>query len=471
MGSAVVRHKSGIMRVMYLPLLIAILTIRTEQGSAQIKVSDTIRCKNHPEQSYALCLPESYSPSVKWPVIFIFDPAGRGSVSIDGFKPAAGKYGYILIAPNSATLVSMDKIIAIEDHVFEDVLDRFHADSARIYTAGFSGGSRVAMAFAVLKEEISGVIGCGAGLPSVAAFQPNSTSTFSYYGLVGDKDMNYPEMFGLQDQLKHLGLKTRLEVFHEGHEWPSSNLLTGAVEWFVLQEMKNGKRAKVDSFYRNYFNRMIRTAEQLGSEKDLFEAARQYTYLLEDFPDQPEIIKFKDELSAIERSKEYKQSVKDWEKIKMKELSYRDDYLNAFNHILITKSLPDSLLFWWQDEIASLKKDTANKRKEIRLMSIRLLNMITVTAIEWGWMQLQSGNYKIASCLYRIWTVSEPLNRNSWFNLARSYAFLADTKRCLSALREAMKCGLETKQKIVQDDAFNSIKNEKAFKELLEQLH
>jgi hypothetical protein len=96
--------------------------------------------------------------------------------------------------------------------------------------------------------------------------------------------------------------------------------------------------------------------------------------------------------------------------------------------------------------------------------------MITVTCIEWGLIEMESKRYAAASCLFKIWTVIEPDEMHSWLNLARSYAFMADIKQCLPSLREAMKHGLKTKQRILNDEAFRSMKNEKLFKEMLDKL-
>ena len=130
-------YRECVTQVIYLTLLIAILSVRPAQGSVQGKMTDTVRCKNHPEQSYALYLPESYTDTVKWPVIFIIDPGGRGSLAVDSFKMGAGKYGYILAASNNSSSGSLERTFEIADILFEDVRDRFSVDSARIYTAGF----------------------------------------------------------------------------------------------------------------------------------------------------------------------------------------------------------------------------------------------------------------------------------------------------------------------------------------------
>ena len=65
-------------------------------------IVDTIKCKKNQKFSYALYLPDHYNPIIKWPVIYIFDPAARGSLAVKNFKQAAEQYGYIVACSNNS---------------------------------------------------------------------------------------------------------------------------------------------------------------------------------------------------------------------------------------------------------------------------------------------------------------------------------------------------------------------------------
>ena len=136
--------------------------------------------------------------------------------------------------------------------MLQDVEERFTVDQRRIYAAGFSGGSRFAMAFAVKEKRISGVIGCGAGLPNDRNYLPSENSGFLYYGLAGNRDMNYLEMHDLPDFFSN---QTRvisyLRTFSGGHQWPGPDLITEAVEWLILQTM-NRKIIPADQTFLSY---------------------------------------------------------------------------------------------------------------------------------------------------------------------------------------------------------------------------
>ena len=90
--------------------LLSILLILCPLASAQQKPAsptpgqiDPHRiCATKPDQTYALYLPSSYTPTKKWPIVYAFDPSARGDRPIDTLKAAAEKYGYIVAASNNS---------------------------------------------------------------------------------------------------------------------------------------------------------------------------------------------------------------------------------------------------------------------------------------------------------------------------------------------------------------------------------
>src|SRR5258708_10371935 len=117
-----------------------------------------------PSNSYALYLPSAYSPAKHWPLLLIFDPFARGEVSVKLFHDAAEKYGFILVGSNNSSNFK-DPSTAIR-LLWADVREHYAIDPRRIYTAGLSGGARVASSVALAcKNCIAGVIANSAGLP------------------------------------------------------------------------------------------------------------------------------------------------------------------------------------------------------------------------------------------------------------------------------------------------------------------
>src|SRR5262245_21782847 len=121
-----------------------------------------------PSNSYALYLPSAYSPVKRWPLLLVFDPFARGEVSVKLFHEAAEKYGFIVVGSNNSRNFQ-DPSAAIR-LLWADLKDRYAIDPRRIYTAGLSGGARVASSVALAcKGCIAAVIANGAGLPNGVA--------------------------------------------------------------------------------------------------------------------------------------------------------------------------------------------------------------------------------------------------------------------------------------------------------------
>jgi poly(3-hydroxybutyrate) depolymerase len=219
-----------------------LLAIQAATGTS-LPIGQTIPevvCAADPSQSYALYLPSNYSPDRAWPVIFGFDPGGRGGNPVDRYQAAAERYGYIVVGSNNSRNGSAEiaKVISV---LTTDVLLRFRIDSRRAYTAGMSGGARVALSVALGSKAIAGVVASSAGYPDA---KPRKTLSFPLFMTAGTEDFNHLEM---QMVDRELTSPHHLAVFEGGHTWLSSNLAMEAIEWMEVQAMKSGVAPRNDA--------------------------------------------------------------------------------------------------------------------------------------------------------------------------------------------------------------------------------
>ena len=91
-------------------------------------VLPAIVCKGNEGHSYALYLPQSYSPSREWPIIYGFDPGGRGQVAVEVFRAAAEKYGYIVVGSNNSRNGAGVPLDAIVKSLMDDTHARLSID-------------------------------------------------------------------------------------------------------------------------------------------------------------------------------------------------------------------------------------------------------------------------------------------------------------------------------------------------------
>ena len=258
------------------------------------KVTDSIKVLNTLDETFAIYIPNSFDEKKKSPIIFIFEPAARGSIGLSSFIEASEQYGYILVCSNNSKNGSYEQNFSIANNLFNQIFKSFSIDQDKMYLAGFSGGSRLASTIAVLTNNFSGVIACGAGFASEASYIP-STQKFSYVGLCGNEDMNYKEMIGNNEYLQRLGFDNTLITYNGDHKWPPKEQVNRALRW--LQNKKNdslliSKNLSVD----------ISESEGFESSGELLFAAENYTRILNKYEKLILSKKFKDEYKSLQNA-------------------------------------------------------------------------------------------------------------------------------------------------------------------------
>jgi tetratricopeptide (TPR) repeat protein len=432
------------------------------------KIIDTVRCKD-PRYTYALYLPSKYSDAAKWPVIYIFDPSARGKLAVTLFMPAAEKFGYIVVCSNNSKNamdgVELEKVI---NYLFSDTEARFSIDANRIYTAGFSGGSRVAAMVALNTKFISGVIGCGAGLPNYAGLK--NIPSFDYFGLVGDRDMNYIEMCDLEKELDKLGMSVELRIFNGGHIWPSPDLLEEAIEWMELKAIYKGTRKKDSGFTDELFGRYYKKATSLSEQGKFIESVRYYKYLAKDFPNHSGISKIRTKLDSLLLTKNYAKSFKIWNNNRSWEIEIQDTLLEDFNTRVANEELPDSIRNWWTRKIKMLKFMETSKDTNKQVIASRVLMLLNILCYETGRNYSNQKRFKAALICYQLESIIQPENKDNYFLLARTYSLNGERDEALKSLDKAIKAGYNNRKTIEQDSVFMTLKNEKLFKEIITKL-
>ena len=200
-------------------------------------------------------------PVLARPVIFAFSPMARGRGPLERLREAAEKYGYILAGSNNSRNGDWPDSEAAIRSMPTDVTARFSVDRKRVYTAGLSGGSRVAMQVALNSGgKIAGVIACSAGFPDA---QPRKSVPFVIFATAGTEDFNNLEMRRLD---RALNSPHRLMIFEGTHDWVPSNLAGDAIEWLEVQAMKSGLRPRDEALLDKIFAARVAEASAQPSE-------------------------------------------------------------------------------------------------------------------------------------------------------------------------------------------------------------
>jgi predicted esterase len=283
-------------------LLMALAALTARAADIPLgQVINDVKCEAEPAQSYALYVPSNYSLQRAWSVILAFDPGARGTNAVERFRAAAEKYGYIVAGSNNSRNASWQASAEAIRAMPSDVAARFHIDEKRVYTAGLSGGARVAMEVAMKTGRIAGVIASSAGYPDAV---PRKAVPFAVFGTAGTEDFNYLEMRTLD---RALTTPHHVAIFEGGHTWLSSELAVEALEWMEIAAMKSGLRARDAALIDSIFARRVAEAKARSGEKESWLAL---SSLIEDFTGLKDVSEFAAREAELRRSKAVKDALK-----------------------------------------------------------------------------------------------------------------------------------------------------------------
>ena len=254
------------------------------------EIVDAVQCQHDASQRYALYLPSYFSLSRQWPVILAFDGGGRGREGVERYRAAAEKYGYVLAGSNNSRNgpwnVGLDAAAAMT----ADIKRRFPVDLKRMYTAGMSGGARVAIMVAQNSPEIAGVLASSGGYSTTF----HESERFPFFGSAGTEDFNYSEMRVVD---RRMTSPHRVEVFEGGHTWLPIEMATSGVEWMEIQAMKNGLRPRDETLVAElYSKRVARADAQPGSLARM----RELKQIAADFEGLRDVAKVVESAAALE---------------------------------------------------------------------------------------------------------------------------------------------------------------------------
>lgn len=422
------------------------------------KVLNPVIIKGDTNLSYTLYLPSTYSTKQKYPVIYFFDPHSGGHIPIDRYKALGEKYGFILIGSNDTENgMKMEGTIAIIQKLMFDAQNRIAIDPNRIYACGFSGGSRVALNYAIGVGGINGVIACGAG-PGTK--QPPK-QRFSFLGIAGNEDFNYTELMSIDRTFINSGWSHYFMEFNGKHEWPPVETMDDAFVWLQFDAMRNAALSKDDSVVRKFIHKNEILALELEKSKKIYEAYRVYeklamfTYGLNS--DSTYLVAGR----KLEEGAELKAVLQRKTEMETKEDTVKKMY---------TKSLQSKDAVWWDAQIKKLNSEAKTmKEKDEVLLRKRLLSYLSLAAYMSASGAVKFADFKGADHFLKIYEGVDPTNPEHAFIRAVVHAKQNEPDKAIESLRKSVKLGFSDTKRIVSEPVLLQLKSKyKEFDELVE---
>ncbi|WP_340074870.1 hypothetical protein [Leptobacterium sp. I13] len=437
-------------------------TVSYEKGI----IIDSIPVDKDSGETFALYLPRSYNPVEKSAIVFIYEPAARGRVGVEPFIEAAELYNYILICSNNSKNGPYEKNFEILNSLFTSVFNQFDIDANQVYTAGFSGGSRLAVTVAVLTGEIQGVIACGGGFSSQPEHIP-SEGAFSYVGLVGYRDMNYREMIENIQWLDRVTIENELFTYDDEHNWPPSDQIIRAFDWLEIQAYKKGIRKRNDSIIEVAFYRNYQWIDSLKNQKDLYRMGWEYKRLVSSFRTYMNTDTLSHKYSQLKKNKLYKKQQQIHNRLLEEEIVIVRKFRDRFYKELETpKAIKE--FKWWNKEIEKFDKIYIEEASgEVKRMGQRIRYMLFAMVYEPANFYMENEIYEKALYCNRLLTVILPEYPFAYYRLARDYARKYDEENFIINLEKAIEKGLDDKNRIESTKEFIPFLNKEAYKNLM----
>lgn len=426
-------------------------------------------CVSYPDQTYALYLPSSYTPDKKWPIVYAFDPAARGSMPVERMKDAAERYGYIVAGSNNSHnggwKVEMDAAQAVSN----DTRTRLSIDDHRVYFAGFSGGARVASRIAQQCKCAAGVLlngaGFGIGMP------PSRDAVFAVFAAVGNLDFNYPEVTRLDEALGAAGFPHLLRYFDGSHQWAPATVLEEALTWFRLIGMKQRLESRDDRFVVQQQAAALTRAQTLEQSGDLYAAWREYRQSAFTFDQLGDIAAFRQGAASLASQK----AVREGAKREKQEFADQEHLTNDISAGLaglrqLSPNLADGLNDTRQ-KIINLRDAAAREKHPERARVLRrAIAGVFVEAMEAGNERLETKDVTLAKDYFQLAADADPDSAWALSSLATARALGSDRRGTLEALRQAKSKSNDPAAFatwLQQEPAFAKFKDDPQFRTLL----
>jgi hypothetical protein len=308
--------------------------------------------------------------------------------------------------------------------LLKEVSERFNIDEKRIFTAGFSGGAKLAILFTQQYPQIIGVAACGGSIPISSDRQPD----FYYAGIVGNEDFNYLEVSQLFTVFNNAGFDYTSVVFDGGHQWPPVSSFESAIIGFEIFSIKSNRKEKNTEWIDNVWEKMNDSINILKKEKNIIQENICISQTSRWFYGLKNIKELKKRSYKIMRSQEFYNRIKHRQSLIQKEVKLRAEFI---------KAIENKDLDWWRKEIEQINKTSQNGDKEIAHISKRLLNYLSMVSYMLTKSDLDDDKLEKVTKKLKIYELVDPENPDVYLMYSRYYMLLGDNREMINNFKKA----------------------------------
>ncbi len=404
------------------------------------KIIGRIPCLSDTLQSFALYIP--LGKATPMPVVYLFDPHGDGTFPLGLYRPLADRFHFVLVGSNNSKNGNDWQTAQFIIHLLlSEVSSRLQVDGNRLYTAGFSGGAKVAVYAALHQPAIRGVIAAGAGIPEGETL---NRTDFSFTGIAGRGDMNMTDLVALNTELDGTRLRHRLILFDGKHAWPPAPVMETALMAFQFDAMRDGTSPPNDSLLAAYTDQSRKRTEAEVRAYKLLEAEQETALsavLLQGLP--PYTTWFVQKEALLKKDPLFSRQQAAAQQIFAIEQQKKQTF---------QQQLQQGDLQYWGRTIQELKSGTSLPGGE-GAMNQRLIAYLSLAFYSVSNQLINHNQSDIARFYVALYKLADPTNTEAWYFSALLNAKANQQEAAENDLRQAAALGFTDSARLLQEPA------------------
>lgn len=454
-----------------IPFLILLLSFIPQLGGSQEleiplgKIVDTIPTTDTIAESFALYLPKNFNEKKEWPVIFVFDPQGRGRAAAQLFRTVAEKQSYIIAASNlNLKKDSLKNNITKIGPFIKQVDGMLSIDRQQVYLAGLSEGGQLATALPFIYNNISGVLAVEDSWLNTDYLSKSNKFIFS--AVACDNRSTMGLLLKIKTYLDKENYATEMNFYTCGGEveWPSAYIIESAVAGFTLNAIKEGKRPKNIDLIKELYNAEVEYAEVLRRTRNYYQAFQKLKQIEDKYDDFGLEIDLGDQIRNIRRNKAFRQQRRDYRNAIAAENAKREEYIYYMDADVVTSNFEN--IGWWAAQVQELKENKEKFSGPQQKKASRLLGFLDSLSKSYfdSYVNSQANSRSkvFVSILRTIFAKNDP---EAYLNIIKIAGHDGDHDTALLYLEDLLKTGFKDMEALYDIEGILDLKLSKAYNE------
>ena len=300
------------------------------------------------------------------------------------------------------------------------------------------------------------MIGCAAGFP---ATEQGLQNKFDYFGIVGDRDFNLPEMEQWDANLKQNGFTHQLLATSGTHGWASTTDFETALLWMQVNAMKEHLQEKNDKLLTAFTNTYTKRINAEKASGDWIKAHELLDGLVRTLEGLQDASAYKKQLAEMNANTDFNLATSMHSSLKGIELSLQKALASQF-------TTQDEK--WWTNKIAELNQNSHKQGAVLASqMNGRLLAYLGFVAYMNTDEALKRGDLENAMRCLIIFKMADPKNPDCSYLAAVLYMQKLNPQMALVSLKEAVSLGYNDVLQLLTNPLFNNLKSDADFAKIV----